>query len=161
MSKDTDKELCKKNPKEIAVFTVDTQAVKLAPMLKASAIYYKTKLCVHNYTIYNLYNGQVDCYLWDESQGGLEANIFASLLVAFLENHLLKEPNTKQIIIYSDGCGYQNKNVIVSNALLKLAIDRQVTIAQKFFEKGHSQMEVDSVHSTIEKRLQNRDISHP
>ncbi|KAJ8981068.1 hypothetical protein NQ317_007204 [Molorchus minor] len=161
LSKDTDKELCKNNPKEIAVFTVDMQAVKLAPMLKASAIYYKTKLCVHNYTIYNLYNGQVDCYLWDESQGGLEANIFASLLVDFLENHLLKEPNTKQIIIYSDGCGYQNKNVILSNALLKLAIDRQVTIAQKFFEKGHSQMEVDSVHSTIEKRLKNRDIYLP
>jgi hypothetical protein len=29
---------------------MDVQAVKLAPVLRASAIYYKTKLCVHNFS---------------------------------------------------------------------------------------------------------------
>lgn len=39
---------------EIVVFTMDLQAVKICPYLKASALYYKSKLCVHNFTMYNL-----------------------------------------------------------------------------------------------------------
>lgn len=161
LSKDLDKERCQNNPEEIAVFCVDVQAVKLSPMLKASAIYYKTKLSVHNYTTYNLYNGEVNCHLWDESQAGLEASVFATLLVDLLEERLVKQPSTKKIIIYSDGCCYQNKNCTLSNALLKFAMDKKITICQKYFEKGHSQMEVDSVHSAIENRLKNRDIYVP
>ncbi|XP_031338517.1 uncharacterized protein LOC116167318 [Photinus pyralis] len=160
-SKENDKGRCQTEPKKILVITADVQAVKLAPMLKASAIYYKTKLCVHNYTIYNLFNSEVTCHLWDETQGGLEANMFATMLSDYLQNHLLNEPDTKEFIIYSDGCGYQNKNATVANALLKFAIDNHVTVYQKYFEKGHSQMEVDSVHSTIERRLKNRDIYLP
>lgn len=52
--------------------------------------------------------------------------------------------------LFSDGCGYENRNTIFSNALLKFAIKQNVTVTQNFFEKGHTQMEVDSVHHTIE-----------
>lgn len=159
--KEDDKKRCQAEPKTISVVTVDVQAVKLAPMLKASAIYYKTKLCVHNYTIYNLANSEVMCHLWDETQGGLEANVFATMLSDYLQNHLLKEPNTKEFIIYSDGCGYQNKNATIANALLKFAVENNVILYQKYFEKGHYQMEVDSVHSAIEGKLKNRDIYLP
>lgn len=41
---------------------------------------------------------------------------------------------------------------VVSNALLRLAVKCNVTITQKFLEKGHTQMEVDSVHSVIERK---------
>lgn len=34
-------------------------------------------------------------------------------------------------------------------------------IEQKFLQKGHTQMEVDSVHASIEKRLKNRNIYLP
>lgn len=160
-SKEEDKKACQESDRNLLVLTVDVQAVKLAPVLKASAIYYKTKLCVHNYTIYNLYDGEVTCYLWDESHGGLEASIFATTLSDYLQNNVSKFTDTKEIIIYSDGCGYQNKNCVLSNALLKFSIENQITIYQKFFEKGHSQMEVDSVHSTIDRKLKNRDIYLP
>lgn len=160
-SKEEDKKACQESDGKLLVLTVDVQAVKLAPVLKASAIYYKTKLCVHNYTVYNLANGEVTCYLWDESHGGLEASNFATMLTDYLQNYILNFTATKEIIIYSDGCGYQNKNCVLSNALLKFSIQHQIIIFQKFFEKGHSQMEVDSVHSTIERRLKNRDIYLP
>ncbi|CAK1594879.1 unnamed protein product [Parnassius mnemosyne] len=39
---------------DTAVYTMDMQAVLLCPRMQASATYYKTKLKVHNYTIYNL-----------------------------------------------------------------------------------------------------------
>ncbi|CAG9791489.1 unnamed protein product [Diatraea saccharalis] len=48
--KDKDRTLAR----EVHVFTHDLQSVKLCPMLQASTLYYKTKLCVHNFTLYNL-----------------------------------------------------------------------------------------------------------
>ena len=41
-------------PSRTIVLCVDVQRVLLAPALKASALYYKTKLQVHNYTIFDM-----------------------------------------------------------------------------------------------------------
>lgn len=51
------------------------QAVILSPMLKASV--YKMKLCVYNFTLHSIVT-IVTCYLWNESEGGLEAAVFIS-----------------------------------------------------------------------------------
>lgn len=48
--KDTDKDEGR------VVFTVDLQAVLMAPKSKISSLYYRTKLQVHNLTFYNLKN---------------------------------------------------------------------------------------------------------
>ena len=44
------------------VFTMDVQAVKISPCLYASALYYKTKLSCHNFTVYNLSTHDSTCY---------------------------------------------------------------------------------------------------
>lgn len=67
------------------VYTMDVQAVLLCSRMQASALYYKTKLTVHNFTIYNLKNNAVHCYLWNETEGDLSANVFASMLHDFIE----------------------------------------------------------------------------
>jgi len=41
------------------VLTMDVQAVQLLPHLQASALYFKQKLAVHNFTLYNLANDDV------------------------------------------------------------------------------------------------------
>lgn len=139
------------------VFTMDLQAVLLCPALSASALYYKTKLKVHNFTIYDLQSKDAFCYLWHEAEGGLTADEFASIIVDFIE----KEVPEDEVILFSDGCTYQNRNAILANALLSVAIKKNKTIIQKFLEKGHTQMECDSVHSSIERRLKNRQIFTP
>ena len=48
-----DKERASENDR-LLVTTMDLQAVLLSPCLKASALYYKTKLAVHNFTVYDL-----------------------------------------------------------------------------------------------------------
>lgn len=59
-------------------------------------------------------------------------------------------------IIYSDGCTYQNHNVVKANAK-----KHNKTVIQKILERGHAQMEVDSVHSLIEQRVKNAKIYCP
>lgn len=155
--KNKDKEAAIKG--EVHVVTADLQAVMLCPYLNASALYFKTKLCVHNFTVYNLGNHQATCYWFDETVTDLRATTYASFFVDYIRNLLENDP--KDVIIYTDGCTAQNRNNVVSNALLRLAVQYNVTITQKFLEKGHTQMEVDSVHSVIERKLKNREIHLP
>lgn len=44
----------------------------------------------------------------------------------------------------------------LSNALLELSINNNVCIEQKYLTVGHTQMEVDSIHASIEKKLAKR-----
>jgi len=67
----------------------------------------------------------------------------------------------KHIVLYSDGCTYQNRNSVLSNALCHICQKFSVEVTQKYLERGHTQMEVDSVHSVIEKKLKHRNIYVP
>jgi len=41
----------------------------------------------------------------------------------------------------------------LSKALRNFAVNKQITIEQKYLERGHTQMECDSVHSVIEQSV--------
>lgn len=148
--------------KEIAqhVYTMDLQSTLLCPMLKASAIYYKKKLVVHNFTLYNLKTKDGYCFIWNEVEGHVTANEFSSIIYHFLATYAQIQPG-EEVILYSDGCSYQNRNCTLSNALLHLANVKSITITQKYLVSGHTQMECDSMHSCIERKLKNREIYSP
>ncbi|KAJ2940829.1 hypothetical protein O0L34_g10080 [Tuta absoluta] len=135
---------------DVVVITVDVQSVLLAPKLLASAIYYKQKLQCHNFTVYNTKSKDVTVYFWHEADGNVSANEFTSCVVDYIER---LPDNTKEVIIISDGCGHQNRNRVLSSALSDLSIKKKITVEQLYLEKGHTMMEVDSVHSTIEQYI--------
>lgn len=141
------------------VLTMDLQAVKVCPFITASAVYYKTKLCVHNFSIYDLASHDCTCYWFNETDGDLTASTYASFITDYLTRHCL--PKRLPIIIYSDGCTSQNRNNILANALLNFSIQHEVSIVQKYLEVGHTQMEGDCVHSAIERKLKNRLVHLP
>lgn len=62
------------------------------------------------------------CFLWNETEGGVNSEELASIWVYFLQEKRLPtiEKCTKniKIIIYSDGCCYQNCNAILANSIL-------------------------------------------
>lgn len=142
------------------VLTMDVQAVKLCPHIPANALYYKTKLCCHNFTIYNIATHECTCYWYDEINADGQGSVYASFLIDYLTEHCIN-PDKRPIIIFSDGCTAQNRNNILANALLFLSEKHQITIFQKFLVKGHTQMECDSVHSTIEAALKHKEIYVP
>lgn len=151
-----------KQDRNTLVFTTDLQAVLMAPKSNISSLYYRTKLQVHNLCFYNLNSKDGFCFLWNESEGGVNAEEFASVWIYFLENKVLPHiGEAKKIIMYSDGCNYQNRNCVMSNALLNLAITHNIVIEQKYLETGHTQMEADSMHSTIERYLRTKNINVP
>ena len=79
--------------------------------------------------------------------------MFSHIQTAHFKAILQANPAIEKLIIWSDGCGYQNRNVTISNAFIDLAMKHNVTIEQKYLVAGHTQMECDSMHGTIERRI--------
>lgn len=143
---------------EARVFVWDVEAVKLAPQNKSGILYYKSKLKNHNFSIYDLKSTDCTNNWWNEADGGMDSSMFTTCAIDFLDENCNDD---LPIIIWSDGCGYQNRNQILSSALLEYAIQYKKTIQQKFLIKGHTQMEVDNVHALIEKKSKGRNIDLP
>lgn len=110
--------------------------------------YYKQKLQIHNFTIYINNNKDVHCYVWYEADGTVSSNEFTTCITDFIEKIAA---GLEKVILISDGCAYQNKNkVLVSALAFYTTLHRKTTIEQIILEKGHTMMEVDSVHSSLE-----------
>ncbi len=114
------------NPEHLAI-TMDVQSVLTCLKLLASAVYYKMKLQVHNFSIYELNDGRVQLYLWDEVNGGLTASEFTSCVIDYLTDRIEAKGN-KEVTIVSDGCGYQNRNNVLASALSDFAMKNNVII---------------------------------
>ena len=138
-----------------SVWTMDLQAVLLCLKTMASTMYYKTKLQVHNFTLYDLASKKGYCYLWNETEGDLRSEVFAYLQYQHFEKVLSDNPTLQEIVIWSDGCGYQNRSIAIANVYSALARKYGINIIQKYLVAGHTQMECDSMHSTIERRIVN------
>ncbi|KAF0745895.1 Uncharacterized protein FWK35_00030429, partial [Aphis craccivora] len=96
------------------VVTMDLESVLLCPLSNASAMYYKQKLQVHNFTIYRLHDHDVTLYVWHESNGHVTANEFTSCIIDYISN---LSTEVKEVTLISDGCNYQNRNKTLSSAL--------------------------------------------
>ena len=110
------------------------------------------------YTI-DLNNQNVMNYFWNESESELTANCFASCVIDYL--HSIDTTKVKKVIIYSDGCTYQNRNATLSNALLHFRVKYGIEIEQKYLKRGHTVMDCDSVHSCVERMLKKKPIYIP
>ncbi|VEN42000.1 unnamed protein product [Callosobruchus maculatus] len=151
-----DKEKAKEG--KCLAFVMDVQAVKLCPVNNANKFYFKTRLKVHNFTIYNLKTHHCTNYWWNETEGDLSSSVFTTMIIDHLNEHC---DNDLPIVLWSDGCPYQNRNAVLSNALPQCAVNHKKLVIQKYLEPGHTQMECDSVHSLIERKLHNREIELP
>lgn len=160
--KEKDKDIIDALKKFCTLLCMDVEAVQLVPKLLASCLYFSLKLQIHNFTIYDIISHKSVNYVWDESEGELEASIFTSIIVLHIEN--LVEKNLiccNTVILYSDGCCYQNRNAVLSSALSNLAIKHSLTIYQKYLVKGHTHMECDSTHSLIERETKRKTVNVP
>lgn len=145
------------NTKACIVF--DFQKVLTSPHGNTSIYYYKRKLNVYNFTVYNMSSKEAFCYMWDEQIAKRGANEVASCLYDFLSKLALK--GVTEIYLWSDNCGGQNRNRIVFYMYLVAAINLNIKICHRFMEKGHTQNEGDSVHALIEKTAKGKDIYSP
>ncbi|KAK7489266.1 hypothetical protein BaRGS_00019518 [Batillaria attramentaria] len=111
-------------------------------------LYYKRKLSVYNFTVYSLADGKATCFVWDETNGRRGSVEIATCLFLYLKSLPV---TVKDVILYSDCCGGQNRNQYLAAAFLYALenIPNIISITHKYLETGHTQMECDSMHSAI------------
>lgn len=157
-SKSKDKEVAKLN-KALKVFTFDMQSVLSSPCLNVSCLYYARKFSTYNSTFYDMENGEGYCFVWNESQGNRGSDEVGTTIYKLLS---MQKPSVTDIIFYSDCCGGQNRNRFIASLLIYMNNNLKFnSITLKFLESGHTQMEADSIHSTIEKCKRDATIYSP
>ena len=132
--------------------TFDLQAVLSTPCTLVCELYYKRKLACYNLLFYSLGDENGRCYVWDETQGGRGSCEVGTCLITHINSIAGSMARVKEITLYSDTYGGQNRNKhIVAAFLYVINKENNIqTIYHKFFEPGHSQMESDSIHAQAE-----------
>ncbi|CAH0547290.1 unnamed protein product [Brassicogethes aeneus] len=146
--KSESKEKAKTNS-DILCAVFDLQQVIYLPISKESAIFYKSRMSVFNFTFYNVATRECYCFVWDETNGKRGSTEIATCLFKAIGQYVGKGVHT--IELFCDGCYGQNKNSVVASILLySLAKYNTIKdISLKFFETNHVQNEGDSAHSAI------------
>ena len=157
--KDLDKDrCCKENTFVCACY--DLQKVLPVPKSEVSPMYYKRKLAVYNFTIFNMGNKQGECFMWYEGIAQRGSNEVATSVNMFLEQKA--RDGVKEVVFYSDNCAGQNKNTIIATMYAKVVATTDIEkITHNFLEKGHTQNEGDCMHSTIEKAIGKTPVFSP
>ncbi|CAG9788284.1 unnamed protein product [Diatraea saccharalis] len=137
----------------------DFQKVLSTPHAETSILYYKRKLSVFNFTVFNMGKKTGKCYMWHEGIAKKGANEVASCLYDYIRDN--SEKGIKSFYFYSDNCSGQNRNRVVFAFYLFAAKKFNVNIVHRFLEKGHTQNENDSIHALIERCAKNKTIYTP
>lgn len=148
LEKSADKKRMASDPSFCAV-TFDMQSVLQLPCGNESQLYYKRKLVMHNLTIYeSCAKRNAYCNIWLETDGMRGANEIGSVIY----NYLSGLPSTvEHVSFFSDSCSGQNRNQFLAAVMMHATQVLHIeVIDHKFLIPGHSQMECDSMHASIE-----------
>lgn len=154
--KETDKNFAKQTKSSSNMIIFDFQKVLSTPKTEASSLYYKRKLSVFNFTVYDVINHEAYCCLWSENDAKKGSNEVASCLLNYIDKKV--STGVKDFFLWSDNCGGQNRNKHVFSMYLYASSKYNINIKHSFLEVGHTQNEGDSVHATIEKHARGRKI---
>jgi len=67
------------------IIIMDLQSLFLCPNVEASCLLLKTKLCCHNFTLFDLTTKSVLCYFFNETAADFSASTFASCIFDHLK----------------------------------------------------------------------------
>ncbi|GFO33770.1 hypothetical protein PoB_006027500 [Plakobranchus ocellatus] len=80
--------------------------------------------------------------------------MFAYLHHNHFSTYLRNYSGISKLVIWSDGCGYQNKSAGIANSVLHLtlSVETNAPVQQKLLTPGHTQMDCGAMHSLVERK---------
>lgn len=147
---------------EVLCASFDLQKVLNTPHSKHVTLFYSRKYAFYNESVYESGTRSGYCFLWGETDGKRGCNEICSIMYQYLK--IVDERKShKKINLYCDSCAGQNRNkaflCMIMYFLQKSAYIEEVKIT--YLLPGHTMMPVDSIHSTIESFIRQRNVWAP
>lgn len=149
-----DAELGKLPENDVTVIAFDLMSTLPTPHLSTGVCYYKRQLWTYCLGIHNLSNNQAHMYVWHEAIASRGPQEIGSCLKHYIENYV----KTSKLVMYSDQCGGQNRNIklsLICNYVIQNKISNVKQIDHKFLVSGHSYLACDRDFGVIEKNKKN------
>ena len=132
---------------------IDLQQTLPTPKLSASVAYYKRKMWTYNLCIHDLKTNTSTMYVWDETKAKRGSCEVASCIKNWVDEELSKDDFT-HLMVFSDNCPGQNKNINLVLFYLRLLHARKLFhIEHVYLVPGHSYMACDRAFGNIERHL--------
>lgn len=128
------------------------------PYIKASEDFQKRKLWVHQFCIFDEVRRKHTIYVWPESTASKGSQEIGCCLLRYLHDNLPSE--TDQLILYSDPCYGQNRNIKLV-LILQMFLQSHANlknIDQRFFLPGHSYNSTDKFFKLIESQRKSSEV---
>ena len=106
-----EKDKCSADSISKFVLTADTESLLQAPLNNSDIMFFRSKLNLHNFTLYDLKSRKVVNYLWSEVNGVIEAANFTSGYIDYMTALKEQNPILNMIVVWTDGC---NSKIVVT-----------------------------------------------
>lgn len=113
------------------------------PKLNITSQFYKRLLWLFNFNVHCHNDGSSSFYCFLENDSNKGPNTVCSFIYHFVMEKLKELPNIKKIVLFSDACGGQNKNITVVMFFIWLAKSLNIPIEHIFPVRGHSYNQCD------------------
>lgn len=146
-----DAERGKNTDNDVTVIAFDLMKTLPTPVISTGICYYKRQLWTYCLGVHNLSTNEAFLYVWDEAIASRGAQEIASCLMHFIRNHV----KTTELIMYSDQCGGQNRNIKMYSFCNFITCSSNFVVNRidhKFLVSGHSYLACDEDFGLIEKR---------
>lgn len=138
---------------KVCCLSMDLEQVMFVPTLVHSDMFYLSQLSCYNFGVHVGDTNNAFMNTWHEGFSGRGANEIASCLLHLLNSGITHKKN---LVIWCDNCGGQNKNKFILFVLVFLVANGLFdSIEQRFLVSGHSFMPCDRDFGLIEKRKRN------
>lgn len=148
------KELCSNNP-EVGSIVFDFMQNLPLPKIPVQEMFYLRKLWLYVFCVHNIKTDNAEFYVYPEGEGKRGPDEVCTMLWLNIQN---MSPDIKELHVFSDACGGQNRNnTLVRFFLALVATGRFTKIYQYFPVRGHSFLQCDRNFGTAKRKIRRMD----
>ena len=145
---------------DVDMLTFDLQQSLPTPKISTNIVFYKRQMWTYNFGAHDCSNDKGFMYMWPESiasRGSRE-------IISCLNKHLQNPSSATELILFSDACGGQNRNINIALYWIHVVCSSKYSytiVNHKFMVSGHSYLPNDRDFGNIEKANRKQHVYVP